>query len=390
MKVIIAAAGTGGHINPGIAIANKIKEEEPDSEITFIGTKRGIEKDLVPRAGYELKTIESYGFSKKLTLDNIKKILKTIGSIRKVKKIIKELNPDIVIGTGGYICISVCGAAKGLKVPFIIHESNVLPGKATKILSPDAEKILVGFKEAEEKLPNAKSIVVTGTPTKGENLNYDEDTIEIKKQELGFDGKKALVLVFGGSQGSKSINKAITEIIINRLKNKIPEKEEVDRKIKNNINYNSYQIMWATGPSQYGEVKQQLDKEELNIDNLPGIKIEPYIYNMGEIMNVADLIVCRSGAMTITELEKIGKASILIPFPYAAENHQEYNARALENEGAAKVILDKELKLGGLNDMINELVSQPEKLKQMSKKSKKLSINNVEDRIYTEIKHLFN
>ena len=387
MKVIIAAAGTGGHINPGIAIANKIKEEEPNSKIIFIGTKRGIEKDLVPRAGYELKTIESYGFSKKITFDNIKKILKTLGSIRKVKKIIKEFNPDIVIGTGGYICISVCGAAKGLKVPFIIHESNVLPGKATKILSPDAEKILVGFKEAEEKLPNAKNVVVTGTPTKGEDLHYDIETKELKKQEIGFDAKKPLVLVFGGSQGSKSINGAIIDIIINRLKHK---NEETNSQIKNHENYNNYQIIWATGPTQYGEVKQELNKEELNIENLPGIKIEPYIYNMGEIMNVADLIVCRSGAMTVTELEKIGKASILIPVPYAAENHQEYNARALENEGAARVILDRELKFGGLNDMINELVSEPKKLKEMSKKSKSLSINNVEDRIYTEIKQVLN
>lgn len=373
MRVIIAAAGTGGHINPGIAIANKIKEEEPDSEIIFIGTKRGIENDLVARAGYELKTVSSYGISRKISLDNVSKMIKTLHSIRQSKNIIKNFKPDIVIGTGGYICVSVCSAAKVLKVPYVIHESNVLPGKATRLLSQKADKILVGFKEAKERLAKDVNVIVTGTPTKCKNYNYDNSTIELKKKELGFDEKIPLVLVFGGSQGSKTINDSMLNIILNRFERK-------------KQNYDKYQIMWAAGPSQYDAIKESLIENELNIDNLKGIKILPYIYNMDEIINIADLLVCRSGAMTITEIEKVGKPAILIPYPYAAENHQEYNARALENEGAAEVILDKELNYKLLNDTINKLVSDESTLKKMARKSKELSIDNVEDKIYVEIR----
>lgn len=386
MKVIIAAAGTGGHINPGIAIANKIKEEEPNSEIIFIGTERGIEKDLVTRAGYELKTVNSYGFSKKLTLSNIIKTMKTLHSITEAKRIIKEFNPDIIIGTGGYICISVCTAAKKLNVPYIIHESNVLPGKATKALSKNAEKILVGFEEAIERLPEGTNAVVTGTPTKVEDLEYGTNGVELKKRQEGFDPKKKLVLVFGGSQGSKSINSAMREIIINRLSGIYKEESKNAKfQIRSNPNYNNYQIIWSVGQMQYNIIKKELKDDDLNIDNLKGIKILPYIYNMDEIINMADLLVCRSGAMTITEIEKVGKPSILIPYPFAAENHQEYNARALEKQGAAEVILDKDLNSKVLNDTINNLIVDDKKLSQMGKVSKSLSISNVEDRIYVEI-----
>ena len=367
MKVVIAAAGTGGHINPGIAIANKIMKEEPNSKIIFIGTKRGLETNLVPRAGYELKTIDSYGISRELSLKNIKRLAKTIHSITEAKNILKNFKPDLVIGTGGYICISVCTAAKRLKIPYIIHESNVLPGVATKMLSKNAEKILVGFEEAKNRLPKAKKIVFTGTPTKVKKINFSKEEIENKKKELGFDNIRPLVLVFGGSQGAQSINISMTNII------------------KNTMNTN-YQIIWAAGPEQYEKVKQDLQKENIDIDKLKGIKVMPYIYNMEEIMNIADLIVSRSGAMTVTEIENVGKPAIFIPFPFAAENHQEYNARVLEKQGAAKVILDKNLTAEALNATINKLAKDRSALEQMGKNAHKLSTENVEDKIYEEIK----
>ena len=367
MKVVIAAAGTGGHINPGIAIANKIMEEEPNSKIIFIGTKRGLETNLVPRAGYELKTIDSYGISRELSLKNVKRLAKTIHSITEAKNILKSFKPDLVIGTGGYICISVCIAAKKLKIPYIIHESNVLPGVSTKILSKNAKKILVGFKEAKNRLPKAKEIIFTGTPTKVKKINLSKAEIDTKKQELGFLKEKPLILVFGGSQGAQSINKSMTDII------------------KNKMNTN-YQIIWAAGPEQYEKIKQDLLKENIDIDKLDGIKVMPYIYNMEEIMNIADLIVSRSGAMTVTEIENVGKPAIFIPFPFAAENHQEYNARALEKQNAAKVILDKDLTAEALNATIIELTKDRKLLEQMGENAHKLSIENVEDKIYEELK----
>ena len=366
MKVVIAAAGTGGHINPGIAIANKIMKEEPNSKIIFIGTPRGLEVNLVPRAGYELKTIDSYGISRELSIKNIKRFIKTLHSIKQAEKILKEFKPDLVIGTGGYICISVCMAAKKLDIPYIIHESNVLPGIATKLLSGKAKKILVGFKEAKTRLPEANNIIYTGTPTKVKKINYRNEEIKNKKEKLGFTEDKPLVLVFGGSQGAQSINKSITDIIKNRMNN-------------------NYQIIWAAGPEQYENVKKELKKENIDIDNLNGIKVMPYIYNMEEIMNIADLIVSRSGAMTVTEIENVGKPAIFIPFPYAAENHQEYNARALEKNKAARVILDKNLTAEALNATITQLTKDKELLEQMGQNAYKMSINNVEDKIYKEI-----
>ena len=367
MKVVIAAAGTGGHINPGIAIANKIKQEEPESKIIFIGTVRGLETNLVPRAGYELKTIDSYGISREFSLKNIKRLIKTFNSIGEAKKILKKFNPDLVIGTGGYICISVCLAAKKLKIPYIIHESNVLPGIATKMLAKNAKKILVGFNEAKERLPKAKKVVLTGTPTKVKKIKYTKNEIDTKKEELGFSKELPLVLVFGGSQGAQSINISITNIIRNKM-NK------------------NYQIIWAAGPEQYEDVKNILEKENININNLKGIKIVPYIYNMEEIMNITDLIVSRSGAMTVTEIENVGKPAIFIPFPFAAENHQEYNARALENNDAAKVILDKDLTADLLNATITELTKDRKKLEKMGNNAHKMSMENVEDKIYSEIR----
>ena len=369
MRVVIAAAGTGGHINPGIAIANKILKEQPNSKIIFIGTNRGLEKDLVPKAGFKLKTVDSYGFSKKLTISNIKKTIKTFRSIGTAKKILKEFKPDIVIGTGGYICVTVCMAARKLKIPYVIHESNALPGLATRVLAKKADKILVGFKEAKENhLSKYDNVVVTGSPTKVKDLEYDLDQKEQKKRELGFDKKEPLVLIFGGSQGAKAIN--------NSVKNIIEQKKNIEGK---------YQICLAAGAEQYKIMKQELLKKDINIDNIKKSKIYPYIYNMEEVMNVCDLVVARSGAMTITEIEKIGKPAIFIPLPNVSGNHQEYNARALENVGAARVILDKDLNEDVLDATIKELISDKGQLKEMAKASKRQVMPNVEDKIYEEI-----
>ena len=238
MKVIIAAAGTGGHINPGIAIANEIKKEDSNSEIIFIGTDRGLENDLVPRAGYKLIKIEAYGISRKISVNNIKNIAKTLKSVGKMKKLMKEFKPDIVIGTGGYICGPVMIAAHSLKIPTMLHESNAFPGIAVKMFSKKVDAVLVGFADAIRRIPKAKNIVLTGTPTKIKNLNLSEPQKNKIKEELGFNSEIPLILVIGGSQGAKSINDALIGIIKNKKIN--------------------YQIMWAAGPSQYEIIKEEL------------------------------------------------------------------------------------------------------------------------------------
>ena len=369
MRVIIAAAGTGGHINPGIAIANKIKEEEKDSRIIFIGTTRGLENDLVPRAGYELKTIDAYGLSKKISIDNLKKLYKTYKGIGQADKIIKEFKPDIVIGTGGYICGAVCTAAKRNGIPVVLHESNAFPGKAVKMLAKKANTILVSFEDARERITNCKNVVFTGTPVKVKKKEYsiNERTKIIK--ELGLNETKPIILIFGGSQGAQKINEAILQIIEEKL-NK------------------NYQIMWATGPKQYNIIKGELENKRISIDNIENTKIVPYIYNMEDVENVSDVIVARSGAMTITEISNLGKPSILIPLPNVSNDHQMYNAKVLEKIGAAKIIINNELNGNILNTTINSIILNKETCKKMGEAALKVSTKDVEEKIYNEIKKL--
>ena len=369
MRAIVAAAGTAGHINPGLAIANKIKQEEKDSEIIFIGTSRGLENDLVPRAGYDLKTVEAYGLSKKISIENFKNMYKTFKGIEEANRIIKDFKPDIVIGTGGYICGSVVMAAKKNKIPVILHESNAFPGKAVKMLSKKADTILVSFEDAKERLPFAKNVVYTGTPIKIKKRSYKKEQKQKIIEEIGLNVKKPIVLIFGGSQGAKKINEAIIEILAQKL-NK------------------NYQIMWATGKKQYSAIKKDLEKNNLNIDSIENTKIVPYIYNMEEVMNVSDVIVARSGAMSITEISNLGKPSILIPLPNVSGNHQLYNAKVLENVGAAKILLNNSLTGTELNDTINDIVKDENKMKNMGKKALTKAAYDVEDKIYAEIKKL--
>lgn len=369
MKVIIAAAGTAGHINPGLAIANKIKQEEKNSKIIFIGTTRGLENDLVPRAGYELKTIDAYGLSKKISIDNFKKIYKTLRGYKQARKMISEFNPDVVIGTGGYICGATITAAHKLKIPTLLHESNAFPGKAVKMLSKKTNTILVSFEEAKDRIKNSKKVIFTGTPVKIKKKEYSKEEKEKIIKQVGLSNEKPIVLIFGGSQGAQKINEAILNIIENKL-------------------CCDYQIIWATGPKQYDIVKEYLEEKNIYINNIKNIKILPYIYNMEEIMNISDLIVARSGAMTITEISNLGKASILIPLPNVSHNHQLYNAKVLEKIGATKIILNDKLDGNILNKQIKNIVLYKENQQMMEKNALKVSTVDAEEKIYKEIKKL--
>ena len=370
MRVIVAAAGTAGHINPGLAIANKIKQEEKDSEIIFIGTTRGLENDLVPRAGYELKTIDAYGLSKKISIDNIKKLIKTFKGFSEAKKIVENFKPDVVIGTGGYICGAVISAAHKKKIPTLLHESNAFPGKAVKLLVKKTDTIMLGFEETTERIKNAKNVVYTGNPVKIKKIDYSESEKKKIITDLGLSTDKPIILIFGGSQGAQKINEAIIDII------------------KNKLNRN-YQLMWATGPKQYDIIKGKLEDDHININKIENAKIVSYIYEMEQVMNVSDVIVARSGAMTITEISNLGKPSILIPLPNVSNNHQYYNAKVLKDKGAAEIILNDDLKDGNtLNREIERIILEKSNIKKMGDNALKNATHNVEDKIYSEIKKL--
>lgn len=371
MKVIISAAGTGGHINPGIAIANKIMAKEPDSEIVFFGTSRGLENDLVPRAGYKLEKIEAYGIQPKISITNIKNMFKTMNSRKIVKKFIDDFKPDVVIGTGGYICGPVFAAANSRKIPTFLHESNAYPGRAVKMFAKKAQKVFVGFEAAKDKLQNINNVIVTGTPTKIKKLDISSEKKEEILKSFNLSSDIPVILVFGGSQGAQKINEAVVEIV------------------KKAMNKN-YQLIWATGPKQYDIIKEQLRCNDIDIENVKNAKIMPYIYNMEELINICDLNVCRSGAMTITEIAIVEKPAIFIPLPSVGANRQEDNARVLEKLGAARVILNSEIECNILDKYISEMISDRNNLVQMGKKAKSIAVKDVEERIYNEIKKSIN
>ncbi len=369
MRVIISAAGTGGHINPGIAIANKIKEKDKKSEIIFIGTNRGLENDLVPRAGYKLKTIDAYGLKKELSIQNLKHIISTIRSRKDVEKIFDEFKPDLVLGTGGYICGPVFNVAVKRKIPTILHESNAYPGKAVKMFSKKVDKILVGFEDTKYRLEGCKNVVVTGTPTKIQKLNISNEKKKKILEELSIKNDLPIVLVFGGSQGAQRINEAVTELVRNHKNEK-------------------YQIIWATGTKQFDIVKEEFEKNNININNIKNVKAVPYIYNMEELINIADLLVCRSGAMTITEISIVGKPAVFIPLPSMSANRQEDNALVLKKIGAAKIILNKDVNGNNLSEEIDSIIEDKQELEEMGKVANSIAPSNVEDKIYSEIKQL--
>ena len=296
-------------------------------------------------------------------------MFKTIQGYGEAKRIIKEFKPDIVIGTGGYICGATITAAHNLGIPTVLHESNAFPGKAVKMLAKKTDTILVSFKDAEDRIKNAKKIVFTGTPVKISKKDYNiNEKLDIVKK-AGLNETKPIVLIFGGSQGAQKINEAVVGIL----------KEKLNQK---------YQIVWATGPKQFDIVKEELKKSSIDIEKVQNAKILPYIYNMEEIMNISDIIVARSGAMTITEISNLGKPSILIPLPNVSQDHQLRNAEVLQKIGAAQIILNNELEKDILNKEIIEIASNKAKMKEMGEKASTKSVKNVQEKIYAEIKKI--
>lgn len=359
MRVIIAGGGTAGHINPGIAVSKCIKSKHKDAEILFVGTEKGLEKELVPAEGFKIEFISAKGLSRKLSFDAFFTIGYMLKGYIETKKIIKEFKPDFVIGMGGYVCFPVIMAASRLKIPSLIHESNSLPGIANKVLSRFASVTAISFKDTEKYFNKAKTLVFTGNPVREEIIAFskEEATVgELKKDSL-------LVLVFGGSRGAQKINDSIIELI------------------KINNGQLPYNLILSTGQTQYEFVLEKLKENGYPIESLKNIKIVPYIYDMPKYLSAADLVVGRAGAVTISEITAAGTASVLIPYPYATENHQEYNARSLEMNGASIVVLDKDLTGKILNQQISSLVDNKEQLSRMAKSARKMAVLDAAQKI---------
>ena len=353
MKVMIAAGGTGGHVNPALAVAGEIKKRHPEAEICFVGTSDRIEAKIVPQAGYDLKTIEISGFKRSFSPDAIKANIKTVTRLLKsssaVKKIINEFNPDVVVGFGGYVSGPVVRMANKMGIPTAIHEQNAYPGITNKALAEKVDVVMLTAEEAKKHMTIKNKMVVTGLPVRGELLEADS---EVSRAELGFDS----------SLGARAINEAVTDVVSKIWKD------------------NTCNFLIATG--QYGLWVPDLMKEKgVDLENAKNIEIREYINDMARCLSACDLVICRAGASSLSEFQALGKASILIPSPNVTENHQFHNAMALVNNNAAVIIEEKDLTGDRLLEEINKLISDKNKLKEIGDNAKKMATLNAKEQI---------
>ena len=368
MKVLLAGGGTAGHINPALAIAGTIRERHPDTEFLFIGNRDGMEQRLVSKAGYRIKSITISGFQRSLSpksmMANAKTIRRTITSSATARHIIKEFRPDICIGTGGYVSGPVVREAAKQGVPCIIHEQNAYPGVTNKMLARRVKKVMLAVEAAKPYFKGA-DMIVTGNPVRGEILTADR---EASRKKLGLDARP-VVLSFGGSLGAQRVNEAVADIVARSGKD------------------GRYQHIHAYG--KYGaDFPRMVLEKDCDIKKCPNLDIRPYIDNMSECMAAADLVICRAGAITLSELQAMGKPSILIPSPNVAENHQYHNAMALVNAGAADIIEESDLSGELLMKKADELLQNPGRLAEFADNSKKMAITDANERIYSVVKQV--
>ncbi len=371
MKVLIACGGTGGHINPGIAIADIIKKKYPDAEFLFAGTPKGMEAKLVPKAGYRLETIKVAGFQRKISLENIgrnaKALVYLVTSGRRAKQIIEGFKPDIAIGTGGYAAGPVIRKAAKMGIPTAIHEQNAYPGVTNRLLSKEVDYVMLTVEEALKFMDKSRfEYSVTGLPVRS---NINTMSREEARKKLGFDDSFT-ILSFGGSLGAGCINDTMTEVIKWHTGKKLP------------INH----------IHGYGGMGKETFPQAMEAAGIPlksdRLRITEYINDMDVCLAAADLVICRSGASTLAELEAAGKASILIPSPIVAGNHQYHNAMVLGNAGAAVVIEQKDVTNERMIAEIEKLYGDSAKVKSMSESAAKLHLADTNDRILAVIDKL--
>ena len=363
MRLIFAGGGTAGHINPALAIAGYVREKQPDAEILYIGNKGGMEERLVPKEGFEFRSVSVQGFRRKISFkslkENIVTVKKAVQSTKDAQKIIKEFKPDICIGTGGYVSGPVLRAAAKLGIPILIHEQNAYPGITNKMLAKKAARVMLAMPAARDKFKGDYNFVDTGNPIRGAILKEEKSSA---RKKLGLD-ERPVILSFGGSLGADNINKALADVISRSAKD------------------GKYQHIHAYG--QYGKWFPGLLKEKgADLEKAKNLDIREYINDMPVCLAAADVVVARAGAMTLSEIQVKGKPSILIPSPNVAENHQYHNAMALVNEKAALMIEEKDLTPEKLTQAIDSLASDPKKLAEYSENAKKMGIANASERIY--------
>ncbi len=369
MKIVLAGGGTAGHINPALAIANYVKKQDQNTEVIYIGAKGGMEEKLVEKAGYKFIGIKVTGFSRKLNLQGFSKNMSTIKNFieacAEARKILKEFRPDVCIGTGGYVSGPALWQASRLNIKTLIHEQNAYPGITTKWLSKKVTAVMLASRDSKKYFNEDKcNLVITGNPIRGEILNSKK---EDARKKLNLD-TRAVILSFGGSLGARRVNESILDLMEDVAKD--------DR----------YQMIHAFG--RFGKwFIPTLEKRGVKLKDHENLDVREYIFNMAECLAAADLVICRSGAISLSEIEALGKASILIPSPNVAENHQYHNAMELVNNKAAEILEEKDLTGEKLIKKVESLLQNKEKLNELGKNARKMAITNANERIYDLIKN---
>ena len=363
MKILFAAGGTGGHINPALATAGEIRERYPDAEILFVGTKDKMEAKLVPAAGFDFTTIKISGFQRKLSIENIIRNLKTIFYLLfctfSVKKILKKFKPDVVVGFGGYVSGPVVRTAAKMGIPTAIHEQNAYPGITNKTLAKIVDKVMLTAEEAEKYMQCKNPPAVTGLPVRGEMLRADRDFARAK---LGIRDDQKLILSMGGSLGAMTINNAMVDLITD--------------------NYKDDSLYFIHAMGQYGLwVPDKLKEKGVDLDNAKNVELREYISDMDVCMPAADVVVCRAGASSLSELQALGKASILVPSPNVAENHQYHNAMALVNKGAALIIEEKDLTKEKMQSLFETLTKDDANRQSIEANAKAMAVADAKEKI---------
>ncbi|MBQ9742578.1 MAG: undecaprenyldiphospho-muramoylpentapeptide beta-N-acetylglucosaminyltransferase [Ruminococcus sp.] len=366
MRVLLAGGGTAGHINPAIAIAQSIRQHCADAQILFVGNEGGLEQRLVPGAGFDIKTVSIRGFQRSLRpraiVRNVGTVFKAVSASSAAKKIIREFSPDICVGTGGYVSGPVIQAAQKLGIPTVIHEQNAYPGVTTKMLSKKAKRVMLAMDAARSRMDSGCNFVLTGNPVRPQIILADK---EKARQTLGLDSRP-MVLSFGGSMGARKINESVASVIARSGKD------------------GRYQHIHAYG--QYGKWFPDLLREKgADPDKCSNLDIREYIDNMDVCLAAADVVVCRCGAITLSEIQIMGKPSVLIPSPNVAENHQYHNAMALVERKAASVIEEKDLTDEKLTAEIDRLLSDEALLAEYAAGAKSMAIDDANERIFAVI-----
>jgi UDP-N-acetylglucosamine--N-acetylmuramyl-(pentapeptide) pyrophosphoryl-undecaprenol N-acetylglucosamine transferase len=365
MRVVLSGGGTGGHIYPAAAIGRQLQREDPGTELLYIGSANGLESRIVPKLGIPFETIEISGFKRKLSLDNVRTVVRFLRAVRRSKALLREFRPDVVVGTGGYVCGPVVYAAARLGIPTLIHEQNVEPGMANVFLSRYADAIAVSFPESESRFRRGRRIIHTGNPCATNVLHADKSR---GYASLGIPAGSRIVLVVGGSRGARALNEAIPDIAaaIGRM--------------------DHVWLVAVTGEVHYEQTKERLDR--LPADLTRRLLVVPYLDNMAEVLAAASLVISRSGASMLAEITALGVPSILVPSPNVTHNHQEANARSLADAGAAVMIVERELTGGRLAEAIARIMGDEGVRQAMSNAAKALAMPDSAARITAEIRTL--